>query len=173
MNLIAAVDADWGLGRQGELLIRISEDMKQFRQRTMGGVIVLGRKTLLTFPQAEPLPGRDNIILTTDRSFSCAGAQSAHSLEELFALLQQYDKKRKIWVVGGAQVYRQLLPYCDKAFITHLEGKLEPDCWLPALEMPDWLMIERSSYYYHQDTGAEYFFAVYRNEHPLPWRTAK
>ena len=90
MNIIAAVDNNWAIGRRNELLVRIPNDQKHFREETMGKVIVLGRKTLETFPQGLPLHGRTNIILSKDAQYQVRNARVVHSLEELFEELQQY-----------------------------------------------------------------------------------
>ena len=144
MKLIAAVDKNWGLGRDGHLLLRIPEDMRNFRRHTMGGVVILGRKTLQTFPHAAPLPGRDNIILSGSADFSCPGAEVAHSLPELFGLLMGKSAGREAGVVGGAQIYDQLLPYCEEAVLTHIKADLQADCFLTPVLPPWWSLVEKS-----------------------------
>ena len=109
MNIIAAVDNNWAIGYRNDLLVRIPNDHKHFREETMGKVIVLGHRTLETFPQGMPLQGRKNIILSTDRGLQVKHGQVVHSLEELFVELQPYASG-DIYVVGGESIYRQLLP---------------------------------------------------------------
>ncbi len=138
MNLIVAVDRNWAIGNQGDLLIRIPNDHKFFRQETMGKVVVLGRKTLETFPQGLPLKGRANIILSANRDFKVKDAAVVHSLEELLEELKGY-KDGDIYVIGGESVYRQMLPYCNVAHVTKIDHSYQADSYFPDLDrMPEW-----------------------------------
>ncbi len=138
MNLIAAVDANWGIGSKGSLLVRIPNDQKMFRMETTGKVVVLGRKTLETFPQGLPLPNRTNIILSANPAFSVKGAEVARSKEELLQMLAGYPSE-DVYIIGGESVYRMMLPYCDVAHITKIDHKYEADAYFPNLdEDPDW-----------------------------------
>ncbi len=139
MNLVAAVDRNWAIGNKGELLVRIPNDQKMFRELTTGKVVVLGRKTLSTFPQGLPLPNRVNIILTTDKSFKVPGAETANSVEELLEMISEYDSN-EVFVIGGDSVYKQLLPYCDTAHITLIDYEYEADAYLHNLDTdPGWI----------------------------------
>ena len=109
MNLIVAVDLNWGIGHAGGLLVSLREDMKRFKEMTIGQVVVLGRKTLATFPGGKPLPGRTNVILTHQPDFSVDGALVCHSLDELFGLLAGFSDE-SIYLIGGSSLYEQLLP---------------------------------------------------------------
>ena len=138
MNLIAAVDRNWAIGNKGQLLVRIPNDHKMFRQETLDKVVVYGRKTLETFPLAQPLDRRVNIILSTNPNLEVRHAQVVHSIEELLEACREYPSE-DIYIIGGASVYRQLLPYCDTAHITKIDYAYEADAWLPNLdEDPDW-----------------------------------
>ncbi len=138
MNLIAAVDENWAIGNRNELLIRIPADHKNFRQETTGKVVVLGRKTLETFPQGMPLPNRTNIILSSNPDYKVKGAIVVHSLEELLSKLKEYQTE-DIYIIGGESIYRQLLPYCDVAHITKIDHAYQADAFFPNLdEMPEW-----------------------------------
>lgn len=138
MNLIAAVDENWAIGNNNELLIRIPADHKFFRQETTGKVVVLGRKTLETFPQRMPLKNRTNIILSGNREYQVKDAVVVHDMEELLEKLKQYDTK-DVYVIGGESIYRQLLPYCDTAHITKIDHAYAADAYFPNLdEMPEW-----------------------------------
>ena len=108
MNLIVAADENWAIGNKNELLVRIPADQKFFRETTMGKVVVMGRKTLETFPNGLPLMGRTNIVLTHDKKFRVPGALIVHDMEELHEELKKYDSE-DIYVIGGESVYRQLL----------------------------------------------------------------
>ena len=138
MNLIAAVDENWAIGNGGDLLIRIPADHKNFRQETTGKVVVLGRKTLETFPQGLPLKNRTNIILSANPEYKVKNATVVHSLEELLSELEKYDTQ-DVYIVGGESIYRQLLPYCDVAHITKIDHVYDADAYFPNLdEMPQW-----------------------------------
>lgn len=144
MNLIAAVDSKWGIGNRRQLLVQIPADQKLFRQETMGKVIVLGRRTLETFPQGMPLAGRTNIILSRDASFQVKGAVVVHSIEELLKKIKEYDTK-DVYVVGGESIYQQLLPYCDTAHLTMIDHTYEADTHFPNLEEnPEWVQTQES-----------------------------
>lgn len=138
MNLIVAVDRNWAIGNRNELLIRIPNDHKHFREETTGKVVVLGRKTLETFPQGLPLKNRTNIILSRDETYRVKDATVVHSLEELQGELKKYADE-DVYVIGGESVYRQLLPYCRTAHVTKIDHEYEADSYFPNLdEDPDW-----------------------------------
>ena len=138
MNLIAAVDRNWAIGNKGKLLVRIPNDHKMVRQETLDKVVVYGRKTLETFPLSQPLDRRENIILSHNPDLQVRNARGVHSVEELLEVCGQYDSK-DVYIIGGASVYRQLLPYCDTAHITKVDFAYEADAWFPNLdEDPDW-----------------------------------
>lgn len=159
MRLIVNVSNNWGIGLKNKLLVRIPNDMKFFRSQTIGKVIVMGRKTLESFPQAQPLAGRTNIVLTTDRTYKVNGATILHSMEELFEELKKY-KDDDIYVVGGESIYRQLLPYCNKAHVTKVNHTYEADAYFPNLdEDSQWKQTEESEEQTYFDL--EYVFATY------------
>ena len=133
MNLIVAVDNNWAIGNKNELLIRIPNDMKHFREETAGNVVVLGRKTLETFPQGLPLKNRTNIILSKDKNYKVKDAIVVHSIKELLEELKNYPDE-SIYIIGGDSVYRQLLPYCDVAYITKVHVDPGSDTFFPDLD---------------------------------------
>ncbi|MCM1127575.1 MAG: dihydrofolate reductase [Lachnospiraceae bacterium] len=138
MNLIVAVDENWAIGNKNELLVSIPADHKFFRQETTGKVVILGRKTLETFPQGLPLKNRTNIIMSTNKGYRVKDALVVHSLDELLSQIEAYDTK-DVYVVGGESVYRLLLPYCDTAHVTKIDHAYEADAYFPNLDdMPEW-----------------------------------
>lgn len=138
MNIIAAVDNNWAIGRKGGLLVGIPNDQRHFREETMGKVIVFGRRTLQTFPQGMPLKGRVNIILSRDPDYRVRDAIVLHSLDALLEKLKDYPPQ-DVYCAGGESVYRQLLPYCDTAHITKIDRAYEADAYCPNLdEMAEW-----------------------------------
>lgn len=138
MNMIVAVDNHWAIGCKNELLVSIPNDHKMFRQMTTGKVVVLGRKTLETFPQGLPLKNRTNIILSRNERFAVKDATVVHSKEELLKELEQYDTD-DIYIIGGESIYRMMLPYCDTVHVTKIDHEYEADAYFPNLdEMPEW-----------------------------------
>lgn len=133
MNLIAAVDKNWAIGRNNKLLVSIPDDMKFFRETTTGKVVVMGRKTLESFPGKKPLKNRVNIVLTGDRSYQADGAVIVHDMEELHEELKKYPSE-DIYVIGGESIYKQLLDECDVAHITKIDFAYEADAWFPNLD---------------------------------------
>lgn len=162
MNIIAAVDSNWAIGYQNSLLVRIPSDQKMFREMTEGKVIVVGRKTLETFPQKQPLKNRVNIILSRDKKYCVKGAAVVHSIRELRRELEKYDGK-DVYVAGGASVYEQLLPYCDTAYITKIDYAYQADAYFPKLDtMPDWELTADSEEQTYFDL--EYYFRKYERK---------
>lgn len=158
MKLIVAVDKNWGIGRKNALLVHIPNDMKFFRNETMGKVIMMGRKTLESFPQGQPLSGRTNIVLTSDPNYSVKGAIVVHSVEE--AIEESAKHGDEVYCIGGASVYKQFLPYCDTAYVTRIDHAYEADTFFPNLdEMPEWEMTVESEEQTYFDI--EYRFTTY------------
>lgn len=136
MNLVVAVDNNWAIGYKNELLISIPNDHKQFRQMTTGKVVILGRKTLDTFPQGLPLKNRTNIILSRDPRYSVKDATVVRSVEELLEEVKKYNDE-DVYVIGGESIYRQLLPYCNVAHVTKIDHEYMADTYFPNLDKDD------------------------------------
>jgi len=167
MNFIVAVDEQWGIGRDGSLLQPIPNDLKRFRALTMKKVVVLGRKTLATFPDEKPLQGRTNIILTRQKDYSIEGAIVCHSFEELYKVLRLYNDE-DIFIIGGGEVYNALIPYCKTGYITKIHKKYPADTYIINLDQnPDWEIIATEGpYCYMKDVY--YTFVEYRNNKVIP-----
>ena len=159
MNLIVAVDKNWAIGYNNDLLVSIPADKKFFRTETIGKAIIMGRKTLESFPNGLPLKNRTNIVLTHDKSYNVKDAILVHSMEELREELKKYPSE-DIYVIGGETIYRQLLDDCDVAHITKIEYEFEADAFFPNLdEMPEWKITADSEEQTYFDL--EYFFYKY------------
>ncbi|MDY2725326.1 MAG: dihydrofolate reductase [Anaerostipes faecalis] len=138
MNLIVNADKNWGIGKNNELLVHIPNDMKMFRQTTIDKVVVMGRKTLESFPNGMPLPRRTNIVLTRDEDYKVKGAVIVHSKEELLEELKNYADE-DIFIIGGESIYRMMLPYCNVAYVTRTDYAYDADTYFPNLdEMSEW-----------------------------------
>ena len=144
MKAILAADKNWGIGYNNKLLVSIPSDMKFFRETTTGNVVVMGRKTLESFPNGAPLKNRTNIVLTGNRDYQVKDAVIVHSQDELLEELKKYDTE-KIYVIGGESVYRMMLPYCDTVYVTKIDRAFQADTFFPDLdEMDEWVMTEES-----------------------------
>ena len=162
MNLIAAVDKNWAIGRNNKLLVSIPDDMKFFRETTTGKVVVMGRKTLESFPGKKPLKNRVNIVLTGDRSYQADGAVIVHDMEELHEELKKYPSE-DIYVIGGESIYKQLLDECDVAHITKIDFAYEADAWFPTLDEKEaWVVTADSEEQTYFDL--EYHFYKYEKK---------
>lgn len=159
MNLIAAVDTNWAIGYKNKLLVSIPDDMKFFRQTTTGKVVVMGRKTLESFPNGQPLKNRVNIVLTSDKNYKVKDAIVVHDLDELHKELEQYNSE-DVYVIGGESIYRQLLDECDVAHITKIDYAYDADAYFPNLdEKEEWQITEDSDEQTYFDL--EYYFLKY------------
>ncbi|MCI2106620.1 MAG: dihydrofolate reductase [Intestinimonas sp.] len=152
MNILVAADQDWGIGNSGKLLVYIPADLKRFQSLTMSHPMILGRKTLSTFPGGKPLPGRRNLILSRTAGFRADNAEIFHDLPSLLA-----EAPEDSFVVGGGLVYHQLLPYCTRVYLTRLETVFPADVFFPDLDMePAWTVTEVSPLMEHNGLGFRY-----------------
>ena len=159
MNLIVAVDKNWAIGKDNDLLVSIPNDKKMFRQMTTGKVVVMGRKTLESFPGGLPLKNRTNIVLTRNEDYRVKDAVAVLGLEELFNELEKYDTN-DVYIIGGEEIYRLLLPYCDVAHLTKIDHAYEADTYFPNLdELPEWRVTATSEEQTYFDL--EYHFVKY------------
>ena len=166
MELIVNVTENWGIGLHDQLLVSISADLKRFRALTTGKTVILGRRTLATFPGGRPLKNRENIVLTHDKTFAAEGALAAHDLPELFALLRGKNPD-DVCVIGGASVYEQLLPYCARARVTKTLLTPEADRFFPNLdELENWQIEHETSP--QEENGVRFSYIDYVNLSPRP-----
>ncbi len=167
LNIIVAADKNWAIGYQNSLLVRCPSDQKRFREITTGKVVVMGRRTLESFPQKQPLKNRTNIILTTDKKYSDYAQHHkdcivVSSMEMLFEVLKPYPSQ-DIYIIGGERVYKELLPYCSKAYVTRIDYAYQADAFFPNLDnLPEWELVEESEEQTYFDL--EYVFAVYQKK---------
>lgn len=159
MNIIVAVDKNWAIGYQNKLLNSIPEDMKFFRETTTGKVVVMGRKTLESFPNGRPLKNRVNIVITNQKDYEVPGAVVLHSVEEALEYVKQYNSD-DVYVIGGASIYEQMLPYCDVAHVTVMDYAYQADTWFQNLDQMDDFVVaadsEEKTYF-----DLEYCFKMY------------
>lgn len=158
MNLIVAVDKNWAMGKNNRLMWSIPADMKFFRETTRGNVVIMGRKTLESFPQGQPLKNRVNIVITRNPGYKVKGAVVVHSVEEAVEEARKYEGE--IYVIGGESIYREMLSLCDTAFVTKIDHAYDADTYFPNLDQDEeWRMTKISEEQTCFDL--EYYFTVY------------
>lgn len=158
MNAIVAVDENWGIGQNGQLLTRISADLRRFKTLTTGHTVILGRKTLQTFPGGKPLAGRENLIMSTTMDDAPEGAKVFRDLDGLLVYAP-----RDAFVIGGETVYRELLPYCEKVYVTKIHKTFDADAFFPALDDLDgWRVTDREEP--QEENGVAFSYVTYERE---------
>ena len=161
MNLIVAVDNNWGIGKDNKLLVSIPADMKYFRTQTKDSVVIMGRKTLESFPGGEPLKNRINIVITKDENYKKEGVVVVHSVDDAIKVAKSYNKP--IFVIGGASIYAQLLSFCDTAYVTKISSSFEADSFFPNLDkMENWEITEQTETEVYN--GMFYKFVTYKQK---------
>ncbi len=159
MELIVAVYDDWGIGCEGTQPVALSADRKFFRETTRGAMVIVGRRTIADFPGQKPLPGRVNVALTR-QDLDIPGFTVAHSPEEALELAKT---AQRVMVIGGGAVYRQMLPYCDTAYITKVHCTVPCDTYFPNLdEMDDWYLAETIQS--GEEKGIAYDICLYKRK---------
>ncbi len=159
MKLIVAVDREWAIGKNNRMMWNIPADMKFFRETTRGNVVIMGRKTLESFPQSQPLPNRVNIVITKNKNYRVKGAVAVHSIEE--AIAESGRHEGDVYVIGGESIYRSMLQYCDTALVTKIDHTFDADTYFPNLDKDsEWEMTKTSEEQTCFDL--EYYFTVYK-----------
>ena len=157
MELIVAVYDDWGIGKDGTQPIALSADRKFFRETTRGAMVIAGRRTIEDFPGKKPLPGRVNVALSRQNT-EIPGFTLCHSPKEALELAKTAERT---FVIGGGSVYRQLLPWCDKAYVTRVHTNPESDTFFPNLdEDPQWELAQPLQS--GEENGIAYEMLLYR-----------
>ena len=159
MKAIFHADEKWGIGKNNDLMFSIPKDMKFFRETTCGKVVVMGLNTLKSFPNGQPLKNRTNIVLSPD---DVEGVITVHNLDELFEELKKYPPD-DVFVIGGASVYRELIPYCSEVLVTKVHADGGADTFVPNLDLdPAFALIFKSEPV--EDNGYMLEFCTYRNQ---------
>lgn len=160
MNIIVAVDKNYGIGRDGGLLFSIPEDMAYFRSMTRGKTVVMGRKTLESLPGGRPLKDRRNIVFSRNPAFAAEGVEKVSSVDALFDVI---NEDSDTFVIGGEAIYSALLPYCERAYVTMVDAEAEADRFFPRIhEMTDWTLADASEWKEYE--GIKFQFREYRRE---------
>ncbi len=162
MNLIVCVDRNWGIGKDGKLLCHLKEDMKFFREHTMGKAVVMGRSTLESLPKGEPLPDRTNIVLTHRTDFTKDGVIVVHDMEELLEELNNYAPD-DVMIIGGASVYNEMMDMCDILYVTKVDHEFASDTFIRNVDQnPNFKVVWTSEEM--EDKGLRFRFVEYRRK---------
>ncbi|MBQ9792171.1 MAG: dihydrofolate reductase [Clostridia bacterium] len=162
MNLIVAADKNWGIGAKNTLLYNFKQDMNFFKEMTMDKVVVMGRNTLESFPGGKPLKRRINVCLNAEEGFERENVIVVTSLDQLFEKLAFYESDN-IFVIGGASIYKQLLPYCKYAYVTKIEDSKEAEVFFPNLDKEKgWVLAKTGDPLYEDNTV--FYFCKYENK---------
>lgn len=165
MTLIAAVDKNWGIGANGQLLVSIPEDMQFFRETTTGHVVIMGRNTWESLGNNGGLKNRVNIVVSKNKTFTAKGAAVVGSIEEAIQKAEEYEGK-ECFVIGGESIYKQMLPYCSKAYITYIDFAYAADAYMVNLDQhPNWQCVKEGEEQTYFDL--EYYFRIYQNRDDL------
>ncbi len=157
ISIIVAVSDDWGIGKDNELLWKISEDLKRFKRLTTGKTVIMGKKTWESLPK-KPLPGRNNIVITDVPGEKIDQAEMAYSINEA---LSKCDKGEESFIIGGGSIYRQFLPLADRLYITHVHLKAPADIYFPSIDMSLWEVIEKEEF---NDGPVPYTYTIYERK---------
>ena len=169
MKAIVAVDENWAIGNEGKLLISIPEDMKFFVKTTKGHTVIMGRKTLESFPGGKPLKHRTNVVLSATMKAETVDVDEdttlkvIHEVDDLADALGGFEsvQSKEAVVIGGGSVYKLLLPYCDTVYVTAIRHTFTADTYFPNLDAdPEWEIAEESEIFNHE--GIDYSFRTYR-----------
>lgn len=155
VSLIAAVARHGAIGRDNQLLCRISEDLKFFKRTTLGAPIVMGRKTWDSI--GRPLPGRRNVVITRNPAWQAEGAERAESLHDALVRLRDAPK---VFVIGGGEIYAQALPLADELVLTEIDADFDADAFFPAWDRSQWTA--EASDWQASEGGHRYRWVTYR-----------
>ncbi|GAB1476161.1 dihydrofolate reductase [Bacillota bacterium] len=158
MKAIVVVDKNWAIGKDNSLLAHLPGDLKFFKEKTLGKTIVMGRQTLESFPGGKPLPGRRNIVLTSNENYPAA-CQICCSIDGVFECLEGHDDD--VFIAGGEQIYRQFISCCNVAYVTKIDSVLYGDKFFPNLDEDEsWELAYESGSIC--ENGLNYRFTEYR-----------
>lgn len=166
MILMLTADENWNIGLKGKMLIDLKEDLKRFKKKTMGNIIIMGKNTLEAVPGQKALPGRTNIVMTRNKDFKKEGIIPVHSIKDLFETLEEInsDGNKEVFVIGGESIVKQLLKYCDKAYITKiLKDFKDHDTSIPSLDKDDDWFVVKEGHIIEQE-GVKYKYVEYKRK---------
>ena len=159
MNIIVAIAENYAIGKAGDLLCYLPDDLKHFKALTTGATVVMGKKTFFSLPR-RPLPNRRNIVLTRDESFQYENTEVAHSIEELQKMLTADEK---VFIIGGGEVYKQFMPLVDELQITHIHHNWDDaDTFFPEIDSTIWQCVNEERHEADEKHAYAFTFATYK-----------
>ncbi len=162
---ILCVDKKWGIGRHNGLLFSLPKDMKFFKETTLNHVVAMGENTLLSFPNSKPLKNRTHIVLSQDESHNYEGVENVHDFDEFLRLIREHANKEDVYIIGGASIYRQTLPYVDKVLLTKVDAIGGAELFFPNLDKDPYFELKEESEEI-EDNGYKIKFCTYINKKP-------
>ena len=162
---ILCVDKAWGIGKRNGLLFSLPKDMKFFRETTLNHVVAMGENTLLSFPNSKPLKNRTHIVLSQDESHEYEGVENVHDFDEFLRRIAEHAQSEDVYIIGGASVYRQTLPYVDEVLLTKVDAVGGAELFFPNLDNDPYFELVKESEDI-EDNGYTIRFCTYRNKHP-------
>lgn len=160
-------DSKWGIGKKNGLLFHLPKDMKFFRETTLNHVVAMGENTLLSFPGSKPLKNRESIVLSQDQAHNYEGVINVHSFEAFLSAIKEKLASQDVYIIGGASIYRQLLPYCDEVFLTKVQDDGGAEVFFENLDQKEEWQLASSSPS-EEDNGHFICFCVYKNNRKIP-----
>ncbi len=158
MNIIVAISENRAIGKAGDLLCYLPNDLKHFKELTTGATVVMGKTTFFSLPR-RPLPNRRNIVLTTDNTFEYENTEVAHSINELEQMLKADEN---VFIIGGGQVYKQFIDRVDKLYITHIHHVWdEADTFFPEIDLAIWHCVSQERHHKDERHEFDYTFMEY------------
>lgn len=142
INGIVCVDRNWGIGKKNDLLFHLKKDMQFFKQTTADGIVVCGYNTLLSFPGGKPLKGRSTICLCPDE-VERDDCFCVHDFEQMVKLVKELAKTKVVWVIGGAMLYKSMLPYYDSVYVNKVDANGEAEVFFPNLDAYDGMKLSK------------------------------
>ncbi|OEH92823.1 dihydrofolate reductase [Bacillus solimangrovi] len=157
ISLLVAVDKNRLIGKENELPWHLPEDLKYFKRVTMGKTIVMGRKTFESI--GRPLPGRDNVVLTTRKGYQPEGVFVYHSINEIVNKMK--DQNDEVFFIGGAEIFNQVLQFADKLYITKIDESFEGDIYFPSFNEDEWRLVTSEKGLKNEKNPYDYYFQLY------------
>jgi dihydrofolate reductase len=160
ISLIVAIAKNGAIGNNNQLLWHIKDDLRLFKQTTHGHVVIHGRKSFESI--GKPLPNRTNIVITRNTNYNAKGAFLTHSLDDAIKLAQKLEQKREIFVLGGAEIYRQSLEVVDKLYLSHVDCTFEnADTFFPEFDLNQWQQISKQAFPKNETNEFSFEFCEY------------
>ena len=160
ISIIAAVSDDWGIGKNNDLLWHIPEDLRRFKQLTIGNCVIMGKRTWESLPR-KPLPGRNNIVITDIPGECIDCSETAYSIEDA---IRKCSPGSEAFVIGGGSVYRQFMPVADRLYITHIHLKASADVWFPKIDKRKWKVVQKQEYISEDEKKIPYSYVIYERK---------